>query len=326
MYEPLRRRALALLKVPPEPQPPFGSPSSLRVFRAGRNYFRLRLTGWAITQLLALAGIIFWTAMLIRVETIARADEANQRVPATSPAVVSPVAPPVARSKASNRVEVWSAHFAERVKAAAEAGGPAAKAGNRAGRTSGWAGFKQALVEIGLILPTWTFPLIWLLKFIGFAIYLLQLVVTYVVRRLDYEMRWYMVTDRSLRLRHGVWKVTESTMSFANVQHVVVTQGPLQRLLHLADVKVQSAGGGGTEKHQAHGEDMHVGLFHSVTNAPEIRDLILERLRRFRESGLGDPDEPSSVPAVTSEPCSTDTLAAARQVLSEARALRVTLT
>jgi len=39
MYELIRRWALNLLKVPPEPHPPMGDPASLRVFNAGRNYF-----------------------------------------------------------------------------------------------------------------------------------------------------------------------------------------------------------------------------------------------------------------------------------------------
>jgi uncharacterized membrane protein YdbT with pleckstrin-like domain len=158
--------------------------------------------------------------------------------------------------------------------------------------------------------------------------------------RLDYEMRWYLVTDRSLRLRHGVWVVWESTMSFANVQQVVVSQGPLQRLLRLANVKVQSAGGGGGgDEHGHHREDMHVGYFHSVTNAEEIRDLILERLRRFRESGLGDPEEKTlivaaqhataenrragtRVPIPVAGPRDDEALAAARELAAEARALR----
>ena len=37
MYELLRRRVLAMLKVPPEPHAPVGDPASLRVFNAGRN-------------------------------------------------------------------------------------------------------------------------------------------------------------------------------------------------------------------------------------------------------------------------------------------------
>ena len=80
-------------------------------------------------------------------------------------------------------------------------------------------------------------------------------------------------------------------MSFANLQQVVVTQGPLQRLLGLADVRVQSAGGGGDTHEKGGGDSLHTGVFHGVDNAGEIRDLILERLRHFRETGLGDPHE-----------------------------------
>jgi hypothetical protein len=183
-------------------------------------------------------------------------------------------------------------------------------------------------VELALLLPPWVFPLTWVVKIVSFIVYLVQLPLTYAVRRLDYEMRWYMVTDRSLRLRHGVWRVAESTMSFANVQQVTVTQGPLQRLLGLADLKVQSAGGGSNpHSHEQKGDDMHLGVFRHVTNAPEIRDLILDRLRRFRETGIGDPDETSArTPAVATLGIASDqTLAAARELLAEARALRATL-
>ena len=38
----MQQQFLAWLKVPPEPTPPAGSPGSLRVFRAGRNYLRLQ--------------------------------------------------------------------------------------------------------------------------------------------------------------------------------------------------------------------------------------------------------------------------------------------
>jgi hypothetical protein len=91
---------------------------------------------------------------------------------------------------------------------------------------------------------------------------------------------------------------------------------------------VQSAGGGGeTEHHHGAGEDMHLGLFHSVTNGSEIRDLILDRLRHFRESGLGDPDEKAAPMPPTSATVSpsSDTLAAARELLAEAKALRLVL-
>jgi uncharacterized membrane protein YdbT with pleckstrin-like domain len=190
---------------------------------------------------------------------------------------------------------------------------------------------KKVLVNIGLRLPVWSFPLIWFFKVGGGVLYLAQIPLTYAIRRLDYELRWYVVTDRSLRIRTGVWNVEELTMSFANLQQVVVTQGPLQRLLGLADVRVQSAGGGGGGEHTKHaaGDSLHTGVFHSVNNATEIRDLILERLRLFRATGLGDPDEVTAAgvepPArLAAEPVAVtdDSLLAARELLAEATALR----
>lgn len=319
MYEPLRNRVLALLQVPPEPQPPMGDPASLRVFRAGLNHYRLRMAAWAGAQLLALIGIVFWTAVLIDVEAAVRSGGAPRTLQPTDTvmpagagdAVRPPRGPPDRRKNRRNlRVE----DFSHTIEAAALAEGGA------------WVGFKRLFVELALMLPSWVFPFLWVVKIFSFATYLVQIPLTYAVRRLDYEMRWYMVTDRSLRLRHGVWRVVESTMSFANLQEVVMTQGPVQRLLGLADVRVKSAGGGG-ENRDRRGEDLHVGVFHSVTNAPEIRDLMLERLRRYRESGLGDPDEPviAVTPSASPEIIAAGTLAAAREFAVEARALRAAL-
>jgi hypothetical protein len=72
---------------------------------------------------------------------------------------------------------------------------------------------------------------------------------------------------------------------------------------------------------------MHTGHFHSVTNAEEIRDLILNRLRRYREAGLGDPDEkPNLSETPPAETVSSDpSLAAAQELLREAKALRAAL-
>ncbi len=330
MYETIRREMLALLKVPAAPHPPAGSPGSLQVFRAGKNYYNLRLTSWAATQLIALAAIIFWTAMLIDVEATAQSRRATLGPPTDSASVPRaegnkaegtqrPVTGPTAKAKASS--------FADKIRTITEAEKPAAtKNGRYRPFREALDDYKRMLVEIALVLPTWTFPLIWALKITAFALYLFQIPVTYAARRLDYELRWYMVTDRSLRLRHGLWKITESTMSFANVQQVVISQGPLQRWLGLANVEVKSAGGGSVHPKQPE-YDMHTGIFQSVTNASQIRDLIVERLRRFRAAGLGDPDEksaqvmsPSSTPTTAS-----DTLAAAREFLAEAKALRSAL-
>ena len=310
---PLRRAILSFLNVPPEPHPPAGDPASLRVFHAGRNYLRLRLTVWGVTQLLALGGLIFWTALLFEIQNVARTQPSKPTPtlratgsPKESSATVDQKDAPLMKNRL---VIYWTARFADNFKSA----------------PNYWIAFKKTTMEVGTLLPTWAYPWIWLLKLLGFAAYFLQLPITYAIRRFDYEMRWYMVTDRSLRLRQGVWKVSESTMSFSNIQQVTVSQGPVQRLLGLGDVKVQSAGGGGSEKHDHHeGEDMHLGVFHSVTNAHEIRDLVLERLGRYRETGLGDPDD-APIPSVAPENTPLDALGAAQELLREARALRAAL-
>ena len=328
MYQRITSLLLRLLKVPHEPQPPHGDPASLRVFRAGRNLFKLKLFGWGTAQLLAFAGIVFWVGVFIDVESTLRERHLTSQV-RVNPKDVRNFEEYIDRIGATQKVEpdatVAPATPDPATGKPVSAQKPKAKPRVR---INGWAGFKLMLVQVALWLPTWAFPLLWVLKGIGILAYLAQLPVTYLITRLDYELRWYMVTDRSLRIRHGVWKVAESTMSFANIQQVVVTQGPVQRLLGLADVKVQSAGGGSGEEHHKGGDDdMHLGLFHSVTNAPEIRDLILERLRRFREIGLGDPDEKSQPLAIApaAMPSSAELLTAARELAAEARALRASL-
>jgi membrane protein YdbS with pleckstrin-like domain len=122
------------------------------------------------------------------------------------------------------------------------------------------------------------------------ALFVAQLLITFWMQKLDYEMRWYIVTDRSLRIRAGVWSVKEITMTFANIQKVQVSQGPIQKILNMATVVVSSAGGGAVAGPHGHaaGSDRHAAQFQGVDNAQEIRDIILERLRRYRDAGLGD--------------------------------------
>jgi membrane protein YdbS with pleckstrin-like domain len=305
-----RELVLRVLRVPPEPHPPAGAPASLRVFRAGHNYLRLRLWLWAAAQVAALAGIVFWTVVLLQVESAASAQRAARAAAREAAAAAPPATPPATQP-------------------AAPAPAPPAKAKapkrSRQNRNLTWADFKQSIVELALRLPPWAFPLIWFAKVAGIALYLAQIPFTYALRRLDYELRWYAVTDRSLRIRAGIVAVQESTLSFANVQQVVVSQGPLQRLLGLGDVRVQSAGGGGGDAHEGkgHGDSLHTAVFHGVDNAAEIRDLILDRLRLFRASGLGDPDEAHAEALIAAAvPGPARAVEAARELLAEARALR----
>jgi len=130
------------------------------------------------------------------------------------------------------------------------------------------------------------------------AVAILPDIVAYIAIHLRYDTTWYVMTDRSLRIRRGIWVIHETTITFENVQNVVVNQGPLQRFFGIADVQVDTAGGGGHTAGAKHGQsttNAHQGLIEGVSNAPEIRDLILARLRRSRSAGLGD-EAPERLP------------------------------
>jgi uncharacterized membrane protein YdbT with pleckstrin-like domain len=156
---------------------------------------------------------------------------------------------------------------------------------------------------------------------------LLKLLFSYAAVRLDYERRWYLVTDRSLRVREGVQQVREITVSFANIQNVSITQGPIQRLLGIADLRVDTAGGGGMVTVGSQLEPaLHAAFFRGVDNAERIRALIQDHLRNVRDTGLGDPDDAHSLhpPAPVQAPVHADetVLAVLRQIRAAARELR----
>jgi membrane protein YdbS with pleckstrin-like domain len=281
LYEFARPWVLRVLRVPCDPQPPSGSPESLRVFRAGKSYYRMRLLLWCLRQvgvLVAFAfGLIFFHAW-----------------------VLNP--PDFLHNFGPFKFVAQNPEFVQR-----------------------W--------HIG----TW----ILVAEIVGLIIALLQIPFTYAMVRMDYEYRWYLVTDRSLRIRSGLTNIRETTFSYANIQQIVVNQGPLQRFLGLADVIVTTAGGGGGGQQAAqnqpgqHVEPLHQGIFHAVDNAEEIRDLITARLRLHRSAGLGEfgdsedavpPPTAVAVPTVLPPPLvSTQALEAARELLGETRALREAL-
>jgi len=247
MHDAAKVVLLRLLKVPAEPKPPEGTAESVRVFRAGRNFYYWRLLQWAALQLgigLLVAGAFLGPKLVKK----------------------PPKKPPPAWL-----VMAWDVMGAG---------------------------------AMGLFAAT--------------------LPLTYFKQRIDYEMRWYIVTDRCLRVRSGIWSVSELTMTFANVQDIRISAGPLQRLLGLADVKVTSAGGGGGSEQL---ETAHMAVFAGVDCAEAICDLIIGRLREYRDAGLGDPDDKQRHAAGGPERAATvgATLVAAQLVLAEARQLRAVL-
>ncbi len=333
MLKRLEERAYFWLRVPPEPQPPAGAPGSLQTFRAGRNYLHFRVVLWVGTQIGAIFGLLFSLYFIDELELQIEMERAAiQRDAMAAERVMEKPSPePEIPVPSETLVEVEPGVY-ETVEPEGAVPKPAVDPADIPRGV-----IHQVFHEVfHAVAPGWLRQLpqripgdalywIKLAEAVGLVLFSLQFFWTLLAVRIDYAQRWYMVTDRSLRLRWGVVKIQETTMSFANLQQVSVRQGPLQRLLKIADVEVRSAGGGSGEE-EAGGDSMHRSVFHAVDNAAEIRDLILVRLQRFRQAGLGDPDEAKAQPAerapATPAPANRDALAAAQELLAETRALR----
>lgn len=167
--------------------------------------------------------------------------------------------------------------------------------------------------------------------------------ISYFLARLDYDMRYYIVTDRSLRIREGAWTIREVTLTYANVQHLEIQQGPIERLLGIANVFVRTAGGAGPAVPQGGlvaallfsgknppgepGMAMgHVGILRGIDNAQEVRDRINALLKKYRDAGLGEPEGRRRTVAAALGSLSPDAVARLREILDELRAWRQSLT
>jgi len=118
-----------------------------------------------------------------------------------------------------------------------------------------WVGAQVALLLLVLL------PLLALLL----VLFPLQALFTFFAQRLDYRLRWYIVTDRSLRIRAGLWSVVETTMTFANLQDLRITAG-------------------GSVSKEPGARPSHLARFSNIDNAEALRDLLLERLKHYRET------------------------------------------
>jgi len=116
-------------------------------------------------------------------------------------------------------------------------------------------------------------------------------IIKFFLIRIDYDMRYYVVTDRSLRIREGALLINESTYTFANIQNLKVTQGPLERLLGLSNLIVETAGGASSSGDTHRKSAGHEGNLRGITNAREVRDQMLVLLKKYRDAGLGDPED-----------------------------------
>lgn len=181
---------------------------------------------------------------------------------------------------------------------------------------------------------TWVFDGRWVdlihaIELFALGTFAIQLLVSGFLLKLAWELRWYMVSDESLRIREGLWSTHERTMTVANIQNLSIRQGPLQKLLGLADLEVHTAGGKHAEAGQSGdaSKNLHVGRFRAIEDAEALRDRIRRSLKRHRGLGLGgDGDEETHEEMEDAAPAvGTSVAAAASELLGEARALRSVL-
>lgn len=111
-------------------------------------------------------------------------------------------------------------------------------------------------------------------------------IIAFIAIHLKYDATWYVMTDRSIRIRRGIMIIRETTVTFENVQNVKVQQGPVQRHFGIADVIIETAGASAVQK-----GGVGVGnqaRIEGVADAPALRDQILARLKQSKSAGLGD--------------------------------------
>ena len=117
------------------------------------------------------------------------------------------------------------------------------------------------------------------------AIEFVVLGVTLVSIRVDYELRHYLVGDRSLRVSMGAMIRREVTLSYANVQNLEVQQGPIERWLGYKSLTISTAG---AAQLSTQGENLHQVTLAGLEDADAVRELILGMLKQQRDSGLGE--------------------------------------
>jgi len=144
-------------------------------------------------------------------------------------------------------------------------------------------------ITVGWIVLMFMNPLIGVVIFpVALFVAVAPDVILYIAIHLRFDNTWYVLSDRSMRLRRGVWNITEVTITYENVQNVKVKSGPLQRAFGISDVIIETAGSGESAVNNGRAKPLNQGLIEGVSDASRIRDLIMRHVRASRSAGLGD--------------------------------------
>jgi membrane protein YdbS with pleckstrin-like domain len=112
-------------------------------------------------------------------------------------------------------------------------------------------------------------------------------ILAYVAIHLKYDTMWYVMNARSLRCRRGIWTIVEHTITFENVQNVDIRRGPIQHFFGIWTIVIETAGAAETER-SSHFAGGNKAIMEGITSPEAIRNLIMERVRRSRGTGIGE--------------------------------------
>lgn len=177
-----------------------------------------------------------------------------------------------------------------------------------------WLGFLEVLAQLGDF--TAYFPAQW--RWVGVTLvvmsFVAQLPLTFVAVWAEWRTTWYVISDQGVQLRHGFWTIHETSLRFANIQQVTLKQGPLQRMLDLADVVLSTAGGRPNEDDDDD-QRKKQGQLRDLAY-PQAQSLLTEIRNQLPSTSEAHPPRLPTLAA---------SLEAAQLLLNEARALRQTL-
>lgn len=128
-------------------------------------------------------------------------------------------------------------------------------------------------LPLALVMPRELLPIY--LALILIPLLIIILVYMYWIRKYYNSIIYRIEEDKVVSVR-GVWWIRESSIPFSKVNNVVITQGPLQRLLNLMNIGVHTAAMG-----LARPEVMLSNL--SPDMARKVRAMILERAKVLTE-------------------------------------------
>lgn len=189
--------------------------------------------------------------------------------------------------------------------------------------SEGWLRMRKLLFWVALVVIDGLLLIGWLILFVAqreaalwlalpwLFVMVVPDVIVYIAIHLRYDTTWYVMSERSVRIRRRIWTIEEKTFTFENVQNVAIQQGPLQRLYGVSNLVIQTAGGGSTGPHGTT-SNAHQGLIEGVHHAQEIRDSIMAKVYAARGAGLGD--SPAETSGSTTPGFSREHLDALREI------------